>query len=228
MAIEYGIPRITTSDFERNIQTPGRLFMVTRTCDVSINWQIRGCLIRARQAESFRAHCVAGRETGLPVIVHTRNADAETATILQEESGAGALRGVIHCFSATRDFAMTALDLGFYISLSGIVTFSARQDSWAPWLDTGKVTLGRQPIDAAVYRQSYKFKEAGDYLISAEFAVDGEPHILDFPMRVGAPALFGPTGIIVAGVAFILLCVTLLQRRRSMTGRIRSTREQQP
>jgi hypothetical protein len=112
--------------------------------------------------------------------------------------------------------------------LSGIVTFSARQDSWAPWLDTGKVTLGRQPIDAAVYRQSYKFKEAGDYLISAEFAVDGEPHILDFPMRVGAPALFGPTGIIVAGVAFILLCVTLLQRRRSMTGRIRSTREQQP
>jgi TatD DNase family protein len=83
---------------------------------------------RARQAESFRAHCVAGRETGLPVIVHTRNADAETAAILQEESGAGALKGVIHCFSATRDFATTALDLGFYISLSGIVTFKNAED----------------------------------------------------------------------------------------------------
>jgi TatD DNase family protein len=83
---------------------------------------------RARQAESFRAHCVAGRETGLPVIVHTRNADAETAAILKEESGAGALRGVIHCFSATREFATTALDLGFYISLSGIVTFKSAED----------------------------------------------------------------------------------------------------
>jgi TatD DNase family protein len=83
---------------------------------------------RARQAESFRAHCAAGRETGLPVIVHTRNADAETAAILQEESWAGALKGVIHCFSATRDFATTVLDLGFYISLSGIVTFKNAED----------------------------------------------------------------------------------------------------
>lgn len=78
---------------------------------------------RARQAASFRAHCVAGRETGLPIIVHTRNADAETAAILAEESGAGTLKGVIHCFSATQAFAETAIDLGFYISLSGIVTF---------------------------------------------------------------------------------------------------------
>ncbi|MDA0367019.1 MAG: TatD family hydrolase [Proteobacteria bacterium] len=83
---------------------------------------------RTRQAESFRAHCVAGRETGLPVIVHTRNADADTAAILREESGAGALKGVIHCFSATRDFATAALDLGFYISLSGIVTFKNATD----------------------------------------------------------------------------------------------------
>ncbi len=78
---------------------------------------------RVRQAESFRAHCIAGRETGLPIVVHTRNADAETAAILQDESGGGALSGVIHCFSATPAFATTALDLGFYISLSGIVTF---------------------------------------------------------------------------------------------------------
>lgn len=83
---------------------------------------------RARQAASFRAHCVAARETGLPLIVHTRNADAETAEILREESGAGALAGVIHCFSATRQFAAAALELGFYISFSGIVTFKKADD----------------------------------------------------------------------------------------------------
>jgi len=83
---------------------------------------------RARQAESFRAHCAAARETGLPIIVHTRNADAETADILREEHGAGALTGVIHCFSATRQFAAAALELGFYISFSGIVTFKKADD----------------------------------------------------------------------------------------------------
>ncbi len=83
---------------------------------------------RERQADSFRAHCAAARETGLPIIVHTRNADAETADILREEYGAGALRGVIHCFTATRQFAAAALELGFYISFSGIVTFKKADD----------------------------------------------------------------------------------------------------
>ena len=75
---------------------------------------------RDRQAELFRAHCAASRETGLPLIVHTRDADAETAQILQEERPP---KGVIHCFSTGRDLAVAALDLGFFISLSGIVTF---------------------------------------------------------------------------------------------------------
>lgn len=75
---------------------------------------------RERQADVFRAHCHAARETGLPLIVHTRDADAETAAILAEE---GMSKGVIHCFSTGRQLAEKALDLGFYISLSGIVTF---------------------------------------------------------------------------------------------------------
>lgn len=78
---------------------------------------------RVRQQASFRAHLAAARETGLPIIVHTRDAEEDTAMILREELGQGAFSGVIHCFTASDAFADIALDLGFYISLSGIVTF---------------------------------------------------------------------------------------------------------
>jgi TatD DNase family protein len=83
---------------------------------------------RERQRASFRAHIAAARETGLPVIVHTRDAEADTAAILAEEMGKGAYRGVIHCFTASAAFARKALDLGLYISLSGIVTFKNARD----------------------------------------------------------------------------------------------------
>ncbi|HEX7871366.1 MAG TPA: TatD family hydrolase [Sphingobium sp.] len=78
---------------------------------------------RQRQQDSFRSHIAASRETGLPIIVHTRDAEEDTAAILREEMGKGAFPGVIHCFTASDAFADIALDLGFYISLSGIVTF---------------------------------------------------------------------------------------------------------
>jgi TatD DNase family protein len=78
---------------------------------------------RARQAQSFRAHIAAARETGLPLIVHTRDAEAETAAILADEWEKGAFPGLIHCFTASADFARAVLPLGFRISLSGIVTF---------------------------------------------------------------------------------------------------------
>ena len=78
---------------------------------------------RALQRENFRTHIAAARETGLPVIVHTRDADDESAAILRQEMEAGAFTGVIHCFTASQGFAEAALDLGLYISLSGIVTF---------------------------------------------------------------------------------------------------------
>ncbi|KQR83940.1 TatD family hydrolase [Sphingomonas sp. Leaf343] len=78
---------------------------------------------RERQQASFRAHIAACRDTGLPLIVHTRDAEEDTAAILAEEMGNGAYPGVIHCFTASRSFADKALALGFYISISGIVTF---------------------------------------------------------------------------------------------------------
>ncbi|MHA1114257.1 MAG: TatD family hydrolase [Alphaproteobacteria bacterium] len=78
---------------------------------------------RAAQKESFRAHIAAARETGLPLIVHTREADADTVAILREEAAAGAFPGLLHCFSTDRAVAEAALDLGLYVSFSGILTF---------------------------------------------------------------------------------------------------------
>jgi TatD DNase family protein len=83
---------------------------------------------RDRQRESFRAHIAAARETGLPLIVHTRDAEEDTHAILADEMGKGAYRAVIHCFTASGDFARKSLELGFYISLSGIVTFKNAKD----------------------------------------------------------------------------------------------------
>lgn len=83
---------------------------------------------RDAQQASFRRHVAAARETGLPLIVHTRDADDDMAGILTEESRAGAFPGVLHCFSSSRALAETALELGFYISLSGIVTFRNAED----------------------------------------------------------------------------------------------------
>ena len=82
---------------------------------------------RDRQRASFRAHILAARATGLPLIVHTRDAEADTLALLKEP-GEGALHGVIHCFTASQAFADEALALGFYISLSGIVTFKNARD----------------------------------------------------------------------------------------------------
>jgi len=91
---------------------------------------------RAQQCTGFREHIKASRETGLPIIIHTRDAEADTAAILTEEMREGAFTGVIHCFTASAAFARIALDLGLYISLSGIVTFKNAQDlqDVAKWL----------------------------------------------------------------------------------------------
>ncbi len=83
---------------------------------------------REQQQTSFRAHLVASRETGLPVIVHTRDAEEDTARILREEMGKGPFPGVIHCFTASGEFADIALELGLFVSISGIVTFENAQD----------------------------------------------------------------------------------------------------
>ncbi len=78
---------------------------------------------RAAQEQSFRAHIAAARETGLPLIVHARDADDDTVRVLRREYAAGPFSGVIHCFTAGPALAEAALELGFYISIAGILTF---------------------------------------------------------------------------------------------------------
>ena len=83
---------------------------------------------RAAQRERFGAHIEAARQTGLPLVVHTRDAEEDTAEILTREVGKGGVAGVLHCFTGSADLARKALDLGFYISISGIVTFKNARD----------------------------------------------------------------------------------------------------
>jgi TatD DNase family protein len=83
------------------------------------------------QRERFRIHIRAARQTGKPLVIHTRNASEDTLAILREEGedgSAGAAGGVFHCFTETAEVARAALDLGFYISFSGILTFKKAQD----------------------------------------------------------------------------------------------------
>ncbi|MGB7431754.1 MAG: TatD family hydrolase [Ahrensia sp.] len=78
---------------------------------------------RDAQATGFRRHIAAARLTGLPLVIHARNADEDMAAILHEETEQGVFPFVLHCFSSGRDLAMTGIELGGYISLSGIAAF---------------------------------------------------------------------------------------------------------
>jgi len=78
---------------------------------------------RAAQERGFRTHIAAARLSGLPLVIHSREADADTARILEEEMGQGAFRAVLHCFTSGRDLARRAVALGHFISFTGILTF---------------------------------------------------------------------------------------------------------
>lgn len=83
---------------------------------------------RRAQRERFQAHIEAARATGLPLVVHTRDAEDDTTEILAREVAKGGVTGVLHCFTGSAKLARHALDLGFYISISGIVTFKNAKD----------------------------------------------------------------------------------------------------
>ena len=78
---------------------------------------------REAQTKGLRTHIAAARETGLPLVIHARDADEDMAAILREESGKGAFPAVLHCFSSGRALAETGIALGHYVSFSGILTF---------------------------------------------------------------------------------------------------------
>jgi TatD DNase family protein len=98
---------------------------------------------RAAQRERFHAHIEAARQTGLPLVVHTREAEADTAGILDAAVREGGVTGVLHCFTGSAELARKGLDLGFYVSLSGIVTFKNAADlqATAKWLPADRMLV---------------------------------------------------------------------------------------
>jgi TatD DNase family protein len=80
------------------------------------------------QKEGLRTHIAAARETGLPLVIHSRAADADMADILSEEHAKGAFSAVLHCFTGSRELALAGVALGFYVSFSGILTFKKSND----------------------------------------------------------------------------------------------------
>ena len=83
---------------------------------------------RETQQKLFRLHIGVARETGLPLIVHTRDAEEDTVAIIEDEMGKGAFPALIHCFTASNEFGRKMLELGLTISISGIVTFKNAKD----------------------------------------------------------------------------------------------------
>jgi len=98
---------------------------------------------RAAQRERFEAHIDAAREAGLPLVVHTREAEADTVEMLERAAKEGGVAGVLHCFTGSAELARKGLDLGFYVSLSGIVTFKSAQDlqETAKWLPSDRMLV---------------------------------------------------------------------------------------
>lgn len=80
------------------------------------------------QARSFRTHIAAARETGLPLVIHSREAEEDTASILEDEYGKGAFQPLLHCFTSKRELAERGLALGAHVSLSGILTYKNGED----------------------------------------------------------------------------------------------------
>ena len=83
---------------------------------------------RPAQAQGFRTHIAAARETGLPLVIHARSADDDIGAILEEESGKGAFPFILHCFSSGRRLAEVGVALGGYVSFSGILTFKNSEE----------------------------------------------------------------------------------------------------
>jgi len=101
---------------------------------------------------------------------------------------------------------------------AGKITFKVRDDSW---FSNNEETLGVQPPVDNVFRQNFEFLKQGDYIISATFEANGEPYVIDFPLRIGNPAVIGPLGITIAVIVIALVGVNLVQRKRLLRDRIR-------
>jgi TatD DNase family protein len=111
-------PDVTVSDLVRGAQGPKVVAIGEAGLDYHYDFSPREA-----QEASFRRHIAAARETQLPLVIHSRDADADVGRILEEETGEGAFPAVLHCFTGGRELAFRAVALGLYISFTGILTF---------------------------------------------------------------------------------------------------------
>ena len=100
------------------------------------------------------------------------------------------------------------------------MAFKVRSDSL---FNDAEELLGIQIPDDNVFRQGFEFREAGNFIVRAEFEAGGEPYQIDFPLQIGEPARWGPIGITVAVIMFVLISVNLIQRKRLTGDKIRSS-----
>jgi TatD DNase family protein len=116
-------PDVTTADLVARTRHPKVVAIGEAGLDYHYDYSPRDA-----QEQGFRRHIAAARETGLPLVIHTREADADTARILEEETGKGAFPAVLHCFTSGRELALKGIELGLYVSFSGIVTFKKTEE----------------------------------------------------------------------------------------------------
>jgi len=112
----------------------------------------------------------------------------------------------------------------------GEVEFSVRKITWLSWFGMGEESreIGRQLPDDNVFRQAFRLDREGDFLVTATLDIDGEPHMIDFPLRVGEAPMIGALEIIIALVVLTIAAVTLVQRRRAMVGKVREMHDDGP
>ena len=185
-------------------------------------------LLTAASAGLAHAHHVLGRPA------YSLNEDSNTPPAMQAEALLGDYRVTYMVYPAfprpgePGRISLYATHVKDAKPFLGKVSFKAHASTWLTWLgfEGDKKTLGTQPPDDNVYRQGYEFHNAGEYIITAEFQAGGEPHILEFPLRIGAPPAIGPLGIIIGALIIVLVTVSVIQRRRSLTGKIRAAHGQ--
>ena len=194
---------------------------------INLAFAILITIVSLTSVDFAAAHHVLGRPS------YSLNEDSNTPPAMQAEVRIGDYLVTYLAFPAFPR-PNTPGRINFYathfydgVPFAGKVTFRARKDSWFSWLGFrgDEHTLGIQSPDDTVFRQGYQFHDSGDYIIAAEFHTGGEHYIVDFPLRIGEPPLIGPIGVMVGVVLVVFLTVTLAQRRRLMTGKIRSAHE---
>ncbi len=172
------------------------------------------------------AHHVLGRPG------YSLNEDSNTTPSMQAEVLVGDYRLTYMAFPAfprpgePGRINLYAVRVATGAPFAGKVTFKLREDPWYAWLGLAgdPERLGVQSADDKVFRQRFVVPDRGDYIVSAEFEAGGESYVVDFPLRVGESSAAGLIGLVAIALLIALVTVSVLQRRRSMTAKVRAAR----